>query len=200
VQGFPCRGVQGVRNSLETLQSKPLVSQSHDKLCWKYQPYSSRHLPFAKKGRFLAVSKGCLHAQMAISCEHKLADIATSYTQTLQRASHGCRDRVVNCVAFKSGHFALYWENAQNEAEGSISGPSWHVYEMKPDGLAHAYFISNAICAVSPPIWRSSYIAWYPIDDPSGKEIHRRVVKPLEDIDNQALYPAVAPAVGNNAE
>ena len=88
----------------------------------------------------------------------------------------GSPDRAVSWIAAGPDRFFRFWTRGTEDVYSPVGGPVWHSYQL--DGLAHAYFVSNAVCDISGNVPRAMEFPWFPI--PGGKEVHRRWYAQLE--------------------
>ncbi len=97
--------------------------------------------------------------------------------QALQSAADGQENKVINWIAFGPNLFFRFWKSGQ-AVNSPCNGPVWHSYDL-PDGLAHAYFVSNVVWDVSRQNSLSMQYAWFPVE--GGKERFRRWYVPLSN-------------------
>lgn len=82
--------------------------------------------------------------------------------------------RVINWIAFGPNRFFRYWYHA-SDVSSICQSSVWHSYEL-PEGLAHAYFLSNVAWDITREqrgvIDHEMQYAWFPVE--GGKERFRR--------------------------
>jgi hypothetical protein len=98
--------------------------------------------------------------------------------QALQSAANGQENKVINWIAFGPNRFFRFWKNGKKDVKGPYDGPVWHSYDL-PDGLAHAYFVSNVVWDVGRQNSLDMQYAWFPVE--GGKERYRRWYIPLSN-------------------
>lgn len=81
--------------------------------------------------------------------------------------------RLINWIALGPNRFFRYWDRGSEVSSICLSSV-WHSYEL-PDGLAHAYFLSNVAWDVTRErglVDHHMQYAWFPVE--GGKELFRR--------------------------
>jgi hypothetical protein len=72
--------------------------------------------------------------------------------RSLFKSANTQEERAINWVAFGPKWFFRFWNNGE-DIQSRCTGPVWHSYELE-DGLAYAYFLSNAM-------WDTSYYVYH---------------------------------------
>jgi hypothetical protein len=96
--------------------------------------------------------------------------------KSVQAASNGEKERVVNWVAAGPDLFVRYWPEGAGIGI-PINGPVWHSYTLVE--LSHAYFVSNTVWDTCPDLDRKMQYAWFPVE--GGKERYRKSYISLND-------------------
>jgi len=93
-----------------------------------------------------------------------------SVLKKLFDSAEGDERRAINWVALGPKRFFRFWSRGE-DVYSQCHGPTWHSYELE-NGLAYAYFLSNAVWDTSRNNNLDMQFAWFPIE--GGKERHRK--------------------------